>query len=700
VKKQRPFFSLLKAAAVGSLSRMIFGRGSGRWSWAPSRNIAFSNSVGDMTDSNVVMSPVKYIARTEPEAPICLQDRDAELIKDHQMLQLLRRPNQYYSGTLLRMGLITSFAMDGNAYAVKVRNSRLKPVELWYVPHFLMQPKWSNGGEEFITHYEYSPDGFKIEIAVEDVIHIRNGIDPNNIRKGLSPLKDVIREIFTDDEAAAFSAHILRNMGIPGMIISPDSDQEALKDDVDLLKEYVKKTFGGARRGEPLIMRSKTKVEPFSFSPQELDLSAIRNISEERVCAALGIPAAVVGFGTGIQQTKVGATMKELREMAYENGIIPIHRLFGEELEVQLLPDFEPRPEEYRVVYDYSNIRVLQEDETEKVKRIVAQVEGGIMRVDHAQALTGQEVDESQAVYLRKMNVFEVPAETRREPPPEPSGEKRFKSATRKSELAGRLARLFLSDELRLREVYYGELSKRLKAFGEKAAALYLEEMGAHGAKALDAFDEMVGTLVIEKLIDEETKELVLGYGQHYLRTAHQTVDSINAVTDLGIDFTDTMESRVVSLSKRRETLLDLTGQSRAALFDAIKEGRDAAESVDQIARRISSKVSSGRYKDVRTRAELIARTETKYAQNMSSLVIYGAADGIGGIQVLDSQLGSFDEYCDAVNGIIVTQQEAEWLANEEHPNGTRSFIPVFGPPESIAFDGLPYGVPPNNPGV
>jgi len=41
---------------------------------------------------------------------------------------------------------------------------------------------------------------------------------------------------------------------------------------------------------------------------------------------------------------------------------------------------------------------------------------------------------------------------------------------------------------------------------------------------------------------------------------------------------------------------------------------------------------------------------------------------------------------------------EAERLSNEEHPNGTRSFIPVFGTPEH--FDNLPTDVRPNNPGV
>jgi hypothetical protein len=33
-------------------------------------------------------------------------------------------------------------------------------------------------------------------------VHFRFGLDPDDPRKGYSPLKSVLREVFTDDEAA------------------------------------------------------------------------------------------------------------------------------------------------------------------------------------------------------------------------------------------------------------------------------------------------------------------------------------------------------------------------------------------------------------------------------------------------------------------------------------------------------------------
>ena len=77
-----------------------------------------------------------------------------------------------------------------------------------------------------ITHWEYQPGAGKVQrLELEDVIHFRHGIDPNNTRLGLSPLHSVIREIFIDLEASNFSASMLRNLGIPGLAISPKNDQ-------------------------------------------------------------------------------------------------------------------------------------------------------------------------------------------------------------------------------------------------------------------------------------------------------------------------------------------------------------------------------------------------------------------------------------------------------------------------------------------
>jgi len=136
----------------------------------------------------------------------------------------------------------------------------------------------------------------------------------------------------------------------------------------------------------------------------------------------------------------------------------------------------------------------------------------------------------------------------------------------------------------------------------------------------------------------------------------------------------------VLAAGGRRSGLVDLSRQSRRALFEALAEGRAAGEGVGQLARRVAEHVSAGPWRSAETRARTIARTETKFAQNTSTIA-RSQHEGIERFQVFDGRLGegvSTPEHI-ARDGIIVTSDEAAQMAAEEHPNGTLSFTPHFG---------------------
>jgi phage portal protein BeeE len=274
-----------------------------------------------------------------------------------------------------------------------------------------MTPKWPNdSGKTFIGHYEYKPGGVpKKDIPVEDVVHFRFGIDPKNTRLGLSPLGALWREIATDDQAANFTASILKKLGIIGVIISPEEgsiSDESVKE----VKNYIQEHFTGDKRGETLALKQPTKVQLLQYNLQGFDTSPIRDVSEERVCAALGIPAAVVGFGTGLQQTKVGATMKELRQLAWTGGVIPMQEAIADEVDRSLMPEFEPGGErQFRLRFDTSKVRALWEDANEKHDRIRKDVLAGIITVKQAQQLLGYPLDDDRDVYLQPVNLLQLP---------------------------------------------------------------------------------------------------------------------------------------------------------------------------------------------------------------------------------------------------------------------------------------------------
>lgn len=409
------------ARGVRRLTSMVFKKNPVRFWTMPRSKFDYLGAVGDGTGSSTVMAPLLWIARTFPEAPPALWEKNGDGLEtqiiDHDLLRLLRRPNPYYSGRILWMATVTDWNVDGNAYWLKVRDVGGRVRQLWWVPHWMIEPKSDENDETvFISHYEYKPGGAyamePITLPVSEVVHFRFGLDGDDPRKGYSPLKSVLREVFTDDEAANFTASLLRNMGVPGVVVSPKGEAAPSEEDVKATKAYIREKFGGDNRGEALVMSAPTEIEQFGFSPEQLTLKDIRRIPEERVTAVTGVPAVVAGLGAGLDRSTF-TNYAEAREAAYEQAIIPTQTLLAEELAFQLLNDFEAEERIWsiRVGFDLSNVRVLQEDRFNLAKRLDLAVRGGWAMVAEGRKAAGLPVTDDDRIYLRQMNLVQVPAD-------------------------------------------------------------------------------------------------------------------------------------------------------------------------------------------------------------------------------------------------------------------------------------------------
>lgn len=652
--------------------------------------VDYRREVGDGLDSSVVTAPIGWVQRALPEARLSVEwqkrDGGVEDILDHAMIELIQKPNPFYGDLVLWAGTVLSWYLDGNAYWMIVRNRVGRPVELWYVPHWMMEPMAPEDGSEFISHYRYRPGGgVDMSIDPEDVVHFRCGINPRNLRKGLSPLDSVLREIFVDLESSNFVAALTKNMGVPGVVISPKGGAMVAPQDVEATKTWFQESFGGDNRGKPLVMGAPTEVSAYGFNPQQMNLSEGRDVAEERVCAVVGIPAAVVGFGAGLQTSKVGATMKELHKIGWQNGVLPLGRALADELKRSLLPLFG-NPAGLTVGWNTDKVPALQEEEDAQIKRWNEILKSGGVTVFEYRTGIGLEADDSHRIYLRPINVIEVPeGEGRRRTETTPG--KAWGQKARASDASykrGHAYALMLQRQASgLSEAFKPVLIRHFARWADegRAAALPLLEAAApKGLKAREekADDELLAA-ILEKLgIEEWAAELTQAYGAHYLEVAKAVQDAAERA-GLGANLPDPVARAIVASGGRRVGLLDLDKQTRAAVFDALAEGRAEGLGVAQLADRIADKIDGGPWNTPEVRAEIIARTETKYAQNISTIERARAA-GVETLIVFDGRLGpgrSLESHM-ARNGSIVTIAEGFVMADAEHPNGTLSFAPHF----------------------
>lgn len=720
--------------ALSSFKEMVFPR-SGWQMWSlPGTHVNYARAVGDGTGSSTVMAPLNWIARTFPAAPVALyrvlEDGQEEMETKHDLIRLLHRPNPYYTGKLLWQATAMDYYISGNAYWLKLRNRRGRgvPVQLWWVPSTMIEPKAPDNEDPsiFIDYYDYRPNGTQIRLSPADVVHFRFGIDGDNQRLGRSPMKSVLREVFTDDEAANYTAALLKNMGVPGIVISPKEGGQSgpSVEDVKDTKTYMKTQFSGDKRGEPLVLSGPTDVQAFGFSPEQMNLKDLRRVPEERVTAVLGIPAIVCGLGAGLDRSTF-ANFSEARKAAYESNTIPAQEVMAEDIRFQLLPDFEEDPMAWKVAFDLSDVRILQEDENKKAERLDTGVRGGWLKRSEARREMGFEATEADDVYLLPVSLVEISSE-------EAGGgqaakeEESVAAAAEEAELTEQIEEEPAEEEAEeLKRLGFGGTKQRgsgsaslkgkqkpyqkaiVKAFARDAAALQkalkeelYSDFHALGIKAAEAFSKVVkpddletkGRDLVElKLSDEYNAHQVVlelkmddwieyvlekRLGKNTARALKQTLDTVQTALNLEIEVPATAEKALIKAGGTRSGLIDVKKQTKDSIMRAIAQGRKDKLDPKAIADLIKDEVPKGRYTKAGSsyRAELISRTEVKFAQNSASLTVYQASEHIKECIAFD---GSSDEICAARDGTNFSFGEAESEAASEHPNGNLSFAPI-----------------------
>ena len=674
-----------------SLSSMVFAGASGLSRLLlPASMREYRRIVGDGTSSSVVMAPLLWIARNFPEAPPALWKivkAEEERDPDHKIIRLLERPNEFYSGAVLWMATLIDWYVSGNGYWIKIRNGLNVPVEIWWVPASLIEPKAPTGvSTEFISHYEYRPGGKTVRVEVEDVVHFRNGLDPNNPRLGRSPLATVLSEVFSDQEAANFTASLLHNMGVPGLLISPKGEHSPNPDDVAATKDYVDSEFSGSNRGAPLVMSGPTEIEQFGFNPQQLDLKALRRIPEERVTAVIGLPAIIAGLGAGLDRSTF-ANYKEAREAAFQDVIIPAQRILAEDIRFQLLSDFEGDPWGWRFGFDLSGVRVLQDDQNKLVERTTKAVDGGLMMISEGRRALGLDTSPAEDVYLRQFSQIEVPAAQVGKPAPDPDDpEGKRRGVKSLASLQKKLIESLWRDFDPLMENLTGKLTAAFDDLGEQAAEVYERlspDLSLRGEAAdLKASDEVIALRVIRELDLDQFVNTRIGrlYEAHYETTATQTLQTINSTLGISLSLRDETMRSILLDGGTRKGLIDVRGETRDAIIRGVAAGREEQQGAIQIARQIRSQVPRGRFVNAgsKYRAELIARAETKHAQNVSSLAAYNDAENINSVLCFDARIGEDHlPECEERAGQIFTLDAAE-SQDLNQPNCSLSWAPVI----------------------
>jgi len=355
-----------------------FTPASAETDWERVNNLVYGtwNDPKSSDTNSALFSCLMAIATAYPEPPLTVfkkrGDGQRRTQENSPLQDLLHSPTPEGELTMEDMLFWTAWAkhVDGNAYWIKVRSGNAETgnvVQLWPISPTLIKPITENG--EWISYYKYQYESGKfVHVPVKNIIHFRLGVDDQDMRKGLAPLKALVRQISTDDEADKFVEALLKNYAVPGLVVTPAEGTSIDEDQANVIQEKLRRKFGNDQRGNIAVMSRGATIQPFGFSPEDLDLQVLHRIPEERISAVLGVPAIVAGLGAGLDRATYD-NARAMGEWFTERKLIPQWRSDERKLNISLLPDFTSNPN-ITIEFDLTDVRALQEDEDAKYVRL------------------------------------------------------------------------------------------------------------------------------------------------------------------------------------------------------------------------------------------------------------------------------------------------------------------------------------------
>ncbi len=393
------------------------GRRSSRSMYIPGTKINWDSLTGEILSCPASRACLNWKARNRPQAVPVTQEQNEQaewmIVADAQMTRQLRRPNPAYDGDTFLNMIDFSLDVNGNAYVLVERNSIGQLIEMWWWPHNKVSIPYNQ--HDIISSYVLTNQmGMQFEVPIENLYHLKFGLDPDDWRYGMSPTAAEKRGVYSLQQSANYRANIYRNFGTVGVILSAKNADQPF-DPAEIKQLWRDKTTGD-NVGDALAIDVPIDANFPGVTPQSMAIETMDDRPEADICALRGLSATVVGLHVG-RLSKTYANMKEAREAAWEECIMPGNQLIATQLGHRLVPEYAPKTsiaatEKYvahnRIAFDYRGVRPLQPDRDKQTESEVNVFKAGITTVKEFCVATNRPMPDPAVEDKRFFDLFQI----------------------------------------------------------------------------------------------------------------------------------------------------------------------------------------------------------------------------------------------------------------------------------------------------
>jgi HK97 family phage portal protein len=304
-------------------------------------------------------------------------------VKNSALSRILRTPNSYQTSSDFMLNATRQLYLDGNAYALALRNDRYEVTELHLMDSNLCKPMVAPTGDVFyrlggnMVVQQYLVDEYPILVPQRDVLHIRMHADRRYPFPlwGQSPLLAAVNDLTTTGAITSQQINFYLNQARPAAVISTDLDLDI--DQVQALQDRWDERSKGLSQGKTPVLTHGLKVVPWSAGGRDSQLAEILKYSNQNIALVFRIPLALLGLGG----TAFGST-EALMQFWVSTGLgFTLNHI---EQAFDRLFQLKGEPDEYTELSTAALLRSAMKDRIEALKEGVM---GGIYSPNEARNL-------------------------------------------------------------------------------------------------------------------------------------------------------------------------------------------------------------------------------------------------------------------------------------------------------------------------
>lgn len=226
-----------------------------------------------------------------------------ERVDNSALSRILRIPNAYQTISDFLLNAVRQLYLDGNAYALALRNDRYEITELHLMDSRQCKPVIAQTGDVFyrlagnaVIENELLEE-YPLLVPQRDVLHIRLHADRRYPFPlwGQTPLLSAASDMTITDAVINQQVQFYMNQARPAAVISTDMDLD--HDQVQALQDRWDERSKGMAQGKTPVLTHGLKVMPWSVGGRDAQLAELLKYSKENIALVFRVPLAVLGLG-------------------------------------------------------------------------------------------------------------------------------------------------------------------------------------------------------------------------------------------------------------------------------------------------------------------------------------------------------------------------------------------------------------------